>query len=256
MPSTMSHNILQQQSTVVGEFLHYHAEPTPHLYISRVLPPDDFGRIVFPADMPETPKGRAGHDYYRGDAAWDAEMAKPGWADMGRLYLGEQFVRHVIARFAEDMRRQKCLVDPEKIYITDYVESWEDGFVDTLSETDDPNALFVRFDFQASKAQYRKKVHCDRPRRVVGGVFFIGNPAEQGMEGGEFGLFVDKHFQNDRIPHQPEVGKAFPFRPNEGVLFLNSNTGFHGPLPIFRLSGMRQWIYYAISSRRDIWPTD
>jgi hypothetical protein len=37
------------------------------------------------------------------------------------------------------------------------------------------------------------------------------------------------------------------------VLFLNSNAGFHGPTPIRRINGLRKWIYYSISSRRNIW---
>lgn len=53
--------------------------------------------------------------------------------------------------------------------------------------------------------------------------------------------------------HRPQLEKQFPFRHNHGVVFLNSNTGFHGPSPIRRVSGLRKWIYYSISSRRNVW---
>jgi hypothetical protein len=49
------------------------------------------------------------------------------------------------------------------------------------------------------------------------------------------------------------VEKTFTFRHNQGVLFLNSNKGFHGPLPIRQIAGLRKWIYYSISSRRNVW---
>jgi hypothetical protein len=38
---------------------------------------------------------------------------------------------------------------------------------------------------------------------------------------------------------------------NTGVLFLNSNRGFHGPSAFNH--GTRRWIYYSISSRDRVW---
>ena len=73
------------------------------------------------------------------------------------------------------------------------------------------------------------------------------------IDGGSFGLFEDEKFANDRICHQPKLVKEYPIKHNTGVLFLNSNKGFHGPTPIKSSVGMRKWIYYSISSRRDIW---
>ncbi len=243
----------RQHSSAPDPNIQFFDDPTPHIYLTELLPPSVFEHVKFP-DMPRTPTGRAGHDYYRGDTAWDAEMAKPGWREMGKKFLNEDFATSIIQIFANDMRRQGCLVNPDKAYFTDYIENWDDGYTQTLSETDDPNALFIRFDFQAMDGTYSKGVHCDKPRRVVGGVLFMSNAAEQGMVGGDFGLFVDKQFANDRIPHQVEVAKKYPFKRNQGVMFLNSNTGSHGPLPIEKMAGMRQWIYYSISSRRDVWP--
>jgi hypothetical protein len=234
--------------------MQYFREPTPHLYIPEVLPPSVFEQLKFPV-APKTPKGRTGNDIYRGDAQWDHEVAKPGWKELAGLVSSAEFVGRAISYFAEDMLRFNCVVDPDKAYVTDYVESWEEVVKSSLATDADPNALFVRFDFQTSDKTYVKPLHCDWRRRLVGGMLFISDAVEQGMEGGDFAFFTDMEFQNDRTCHKPAVAKVFPFRKNQGVLFLNSNTGFHGPLPIQKMSGMRQWIYYAISSRQDIWPT-
>ncbi len=234
--------------------MQYYAEPLPHIHIPQVLSPSVHAQLSFP-NVPKTPTGRSGNDIYRGDAQWDLEVAKPGWQELSGLYLSETFVHHVIDYFADEMRQSNCLVDPDKAYLTDYVEGWDEVVKGSLASQADPNALFVRFDFQASGDTYKKAIHCDWRRRIVGGLIFVSDAKEQGMEGGEFGLFKDLEFQNDRVCHKPVVTKIFPLRKNESVLFLNSNIGFHGPLPIQKMPGMRQWIYYSISSQQDVWPT-
>jgi hypothetical protein len=97
-------------------------------------------------------------------------------------------------------------------------------------------------------------VHTDGSRRVVGGVLFMTSAADAGMDGGVFRLFSDQQFRNDRTCHAPKLEKAFAYVHNKGVLLLNCNGGFHGPLPIRSLAGTRKWIYCAISSRRNVWP--
>ncbi|MEI4884313.1 hypothetical protein, partial [Klebsiella pneumoniae] len=70
-----------------------------------------------------------------------------------------------------------------------------------LSESDDPHALFVRFDLQAIDATYAKAVHCDHLRRLIGGVLFMTSAEDEALEGGEFALYSDLAFNNDRKCH-------------------------------------------------------
>ena len=102
---------------------------------------------------------------------------------------------------------------------------------------------------------YTKPIHCDWIRRVVGGMVFISGSAAQGREGGDFALYRDLDFKNDRVCDKTELAKTFRFRRNEAVPFVNANIGFHGPLPItgMRENAMRQWIYSSNSSRQDAW---
>ena len=97
-------------------------------------------------------------------------------------------------------------------------------------------------------------MHLDWPRRLVGGIFFFSDADEEGLEGGELGLYRDRGFRNDRWCHEPELAATLPARRNTGVIFLNSNGAFHGPRAIRALRGRRRWLYYAISSRVDVWP--
>jgi hypothetical protein len=232
--------------------LGYFADPTPHAVISELVPPAVYEQIRFP-DIPPRQDGRIGRDVYYGEPEWPEIMAQPGWAEFSSAFMSEEFMQRVIALFAEDIRAHGCKLDPSKVYLSQRAESRIETQAPVLSETDDPHALFIRFDLQAIDATYDKGVHCDHMRRVVGGVLFMTSAEDEDMEGGGFGIYSDLDFNNDRRCHQPRVERIFPFRHNQGIIFLNSNRGFHGPTPIRRLGGLRKWIYYSISSRRDVW---
>ncbi|WP_265518827.1 hypothetical protein [Nitratireductor luteus] len=232
----------------------YYSDPLPHLVADAMLPKPVFEKVRFP-DVPVVPGVRTGRMIAIGETLWDDVMAQPGWSELKQQFLGEEFVLDVLKRFAPDLRARGCLVDPERAYLDGFVENNELSKASKLTDCDDPNALFVRFDFQAGRDTYAKNVHCDLSRRVVGGVLFFSSATEQGMEGGEFALFRDLKFADDRRCHEPKVEKTFPAEGNKAVLFLNGNDGFHGPLPIKSIAGERQWIYYAISSHCDVWPT-
>lgn len=105
-----------------------------------------------------------------------------------------------------------------------------------------------------AEGEYRSFVHLDWARRIVGGILFLSDQDEEGLEGGELALYRDRGFRNDRWCHDPELVTMYPPRHNTGVIFLNSNAGFHGPRAISRLTGHRRWLYYTISSRLDVWP--
>jgi hypothetical protein len=233
--------------------LQYETAPFPHLRAARLLPDAEFAKICFP-DVPVVPNVRSGRMIAIGEPLWDQVMDQPGWAELKRIFLSEAFVLGLVSRFAEDMRQRKCLVDAAKAYVEPWIEDNADSVRGSLDQDCDPNALFVRFDFQAGGGSYNKKIHCDLPRRVVGGVLFMTGAEQQGMEGGEFAMFRDLSFRNDRSCHAPKLERVYACEGNTGVFFLNGNDSFHGPLPISRIRGERQWIYYSISSRRDIWP--
>lgn len=230
----------------------YFDSPTPHVFIPQLVTPEIYDRIRFP-DIPIRPGGRIGRDIYYGEPEWAPLMTQPGWAEFSSTFMSEDFMRRMIDLFANDIRKHGCGIDPDKVYLLQRAESRIETETPLLSETDDPNALFFRFDLQAIGPTYDKKVHCDHLRRVIGGVLFMTSAEDEGLEGGEFALYSDLAFNNDRKCHRPRIEKTFPFRHNQGVLFLNSNSGFHGPTPINRISGLRKWIYFSISSRRNIW---
>jgi len=230
----------------------YFQRPTPHAVISELVAPDVYARIRFP-DIPPRPMGRIGRDIYFGEPEWAELMREPAWAEFSSQFMSEAFMQRLIGLFADDIRAHGCGLDPAKVYLAQRAESRAETESRLLSETDDPHALFSRFDLQAIDATYNKQVHCDHLRRVIGGVLFMTSAEDEALEGGEFALYSDLAFNNDRKCHQPRLEKSFVFRHNHGVLFLNSNTGFHGPTPIRRIKGLRKWIYYSISSRRNIW---
>ena len=231
----------------------YHGQPSPHLFVPELVEPELYRQISFP-DLPKRPMGRIGRDLYPGEPGWAALMQSPGWAALAGRFMSEGFVKQIVGLFADDIRREGCAIDPDAVRLVPYQETRAETEQPVLSDSFDPNALFVRFDLQAADATYSKPVHCDWPRRIVGGVLFLCSAAEEGLEGGEFALFRDAAFRNDRICRRPELAKSFTPQHNQGVLFLNCNRGFHGPLPLRRIAGLRKWIYYSISSRRNVWP--
>lgn len=233
--------------------MEYCSVPSPHLVIPELLPPDVYAQLRFPY-LNEAPRGRTGRDCFRGEPGWSETMAALGWAELGKTMLGEAFVKRVIGLFADDIKSRGAIINPDSVYLEPYIETREELKRPTLDESYDPNALFVRFDFQAMTSTQWTFVHTDWSRRVVGGVLFMTSAADEGMEGGEFGLFSDQQFRNDRTCHAPKLEKAFPYEHNKGVLLLNCNGAFHGPMPIRQLAGTRKWMYYAISSRRNVWP--
>ncbi len=177
------------------------------------------------------------------------------WRALHDELRGPDFVSGVLRTFADDLRREGCLVDPDDARLVPFTESREEKEATSLDGDLDPNDLFTRLDFQ-SKAEggYREFVHLDWPRRVVGSILFFSDADEEGLEGGELALYHDRGFRNDRWCHEPELACSFAPRHNTGVIFLNSNRGFHGPRAIRRLAGRRRWLYYTISSRVDVWP--
>jgi hypothetical protein len=116
------------------------------------------------------------------------------------------------------------------------------------------NELFTRFDIQAADGDYAPYVHLDRIRRLTGGLLFCADHREEGLIGGEFALYRDRFFADDRRCLWPRLAKTFPMRHNTGVIFLNANAAFHGPRRTTAIKGLRKWVYHAVSSHKAVWP--
>jgi hypothetical protein len=231
---------------------HYVAEPHPHLVIEQIADPAVYASLRFPDEL--IVPGSAW-----GITATDPEYARvledPAWSAICDELRGEPFVRGVLQAFANDMRRERCLVDPDRARLVPFVESRQEKEQAVLSADADPNEIFTRVDFQSkSEGGYREFVHLDWGRRIIGGILFFSDAEEEGLEGGELALYRDRDFRNDRWCHDPELVATFRPKANSGVIFLNWNGAFHGPRAITKLRGRRRWLYYTISSRVDVWP--
>jgi len=232
----------------------YVAAPQPHLVVDEIVSPDVFASLPFPDDL--ISDGDA-WGVTASDPGYATVLSHPSWRALHDELRSETFVMGVLRAFAADMERERCLVDPGRARLVAFNESREEKAMASLDSDADPNEIFTRLDFQSKKlGGYRDFVHLDWPRRITGGILFFSDADEEGLEGGELAFYRDGDFRNDRWCHDPELVAQFRPRANSGVIFLNSNSAFHGPRAITRLRGRRRWLYYAISSRRDVWPHD
>ena len=232
----------------------YVAEPHPHLFLEEIVAPNQYAAMPFPDALvaPGASWGITGTDHEYQDV-----LRHPLWRALHDELCGPAFVGDVLQLFADDMRRAGCLVDPGRARMVPFLESREQKEQRTLDGDGDPHDVFTRLDFQSKGlGAYRTFVHVDWARRIVGGILFFSDAEDEGLEGGELAFYRDRDFRNDRWCHDAELSALYPVVKNTGVIFLNSNTGFHGPRPIRALRGRRRWLYYTISSRMDIWPSE
>jgi hypothetical protein len=230
----------------------YRVDPHPHLIVDEIVAPDLYRALRFPDAHID---GGSAWGLTSTDAAYADVILDPGWRTLHDAWRGPAAVASVLAAFADDMRRAGCRVDPDRARLVDFVESREEKERATLGVSGDPDALFTRLDFQSKGAGgYREFVHLDWNRRIIGAILFFSDADEEGLVGGETTLYRDRGFNNDRWCHDPEPTLLVRPRHNTGIIFLNSNAGFHGPRAITALTGRRRWLYYTISSRLDIWP--
>lgn|GEM_PF-5797239 len=136
--------------------IEYFRSPTPHAFIPQLIAPELYSQIRFP-DIPPRPMGRIGRDIYFGEPEWPEIMAQPGWTEFSSTFMSEAFMRRLMEMFADDIRTHGCGIDPDKVYLAQRSESRVETETPSLSETDDPHALFIRFDLQAIDATYNKK---------------------------------------------------------------------------------------------------
>jgi hypothetical protein len=230
----------------------YFSDPTPHLYLEQLLPPDLYRQVKFP-DIPTRAMGRSGRDLFVGEPGWEEAVASPGLKELHALFTSSDFVDWVLSLFAADLQRLHCRACAEDARLSPVLETREalDAAPDSLDEGADPNEVFNRFDFSMAESNYTPYVHLDSPRRIVGGLLFLSDAERDHIDGGEFVLYRDRLFLDDRVIRWPVAAKKIPVKENTGVLFLNSNRGFHGPNAFH--TGTRRWVYYSISSRDRVW---
>lgn len=231
--------------------------PYPHLIVKDIIDPAIYATLKFPDISKRPGAGRIGRDLYPGEPEWTEVISQGPWAEVYRELTGSEFVLEVLSKFSNAIEARGCKIDLQKVYLEDFIESREDMGRAPLSTDYDPNSLFVRFDLQASDGTHGLRTpHVDHLRRIVGGVIFLSDSHEEGITGGEFALWLDENYRNDRRCHKPKFAKSYPIQHNTAYFFLNCNNAFHGPLAITRIDGMRKWIYFSISSRRDVWEFD
>ncbi len=232
----------------------YHRQPNPHILLPRLLPPEVYEKITFP-EIPVRERGRSGRDLFMGEPGFAEAVNSTGFRELYGLLSSAEFLAWVLSIFAPDLDRLRCRARASGVKLVPYLETREelDLFPDVLDEHADPNLVFTRFDFAVGGLDYTEYVHLDSVRRIVGGVLFFSDAEADQIDGGEFTLYRDLLFRDDRRPHWPYPWKKIPVRGNTGVLFLNSNRGFHGPRKMRSLHGPRRWIYYSISSHNRVW---
>ena len=232
--------------------LRYVAHPHPHLVIDEIVEAGVYRGMRFPDQLVASDSAWG---ITAADACYADVLGDPAWRALHDELRGEPFVRGTLDAFASAMRSEGCLVEPTRARLVDFTESRIEKERRVLAATGDPHELFTRLDFQSKAVGgYREFVHLDWARRVVGGILFFSDTGAEGLEGGELTFYRDRSFRNDRWCHDPEPVATFPPRHNTGVIFLNCNRAFHGPRAIRRLRGRRRWLYYAISSKVDVWP--
>ena len=182
-------------------------------------------------------------------------LADPGWRALHDELRSERFVREVLSSFGDDMRAAGCRTDPDRARLVDFTETREQKGLRVLADQGDPNEVFTRLDFQ-SKAEggYRTSSTSTGPGGLSGGSSSSRTPRRRAWRVASSAFYRDRGFRNDRWCHDPELTLKYAPRHNTGVIFLNSNTGFHGPRQIHRLAGRRRWLYFTISSTVDVWP--
>lgn len=233
-----------------------HNDPSPYIIIEDVLSKEIYNKLKFPK-LKKRLNTRSGWDLFKGEKEWEEFFSKPYWNDLKNKLESKKFIETIIKQFETEIKLESRIKNPLKFQIIDYIENpaqQQRMYLRGTKKSPKENKYFLRFDLQASDGTTLRVPHVDHCRRIVGGVYFLCDPEKEGIEGGEFGLWRDNQFNNDRIPHDCEMVKKLPIRDNTMYVFLNSNSGFHGPNEMKKCMGMRKWIYFSISMKENVWP--
>jgi len=202
----------------------YNESPAPHIYFPQLLSPELYEKSRFPTNIPVRAAGRSGRDLFMGEPGYDDAVQSDGLRELFQLFTSAEFVLRVLGIFEKALIQHRCRVSAKKAKLIDFLETrealneWPEG----LPGNYDVNDVFNRFDFSIGDRNYSEYVHLDSPRRIVGGLLFFSDARTEGMNGGEFTLYRDLLFNNDRVPHWPVATKRFPVRDNTGYCCCHS----------------------------------
>ena len=209
----------------------YVEHPHPHLVIDQIVAPDVYESMRFPDAL----VAADAWGITSSDPEYALVLRDPAWKLLHDELTGDEFVGKVLSCFGADMRQANCLVDPDLAALgpSSSPESRK-GFRCSRPTTIRTSCSRDSISSRRAPGEYREFVHLDWARRIVGGILFFSDAAEEGLEGGELALYRDRGFRNDRWCHDPELIALFPPRANSGVIFLNSNAGFPWSSPDHR----------------------
>jgi len=251
------------------------AEPFPHIVKDGILDHALYQRLrsEFPGsdvfDRNTNLGGRAGRDLYPGDDLYDEFINRsPAWKELHDYIVSPRFLDLTLQLFGPFMKPFECAVDPAAARFVDYVEPRS-----TLAEkgsrlrnvvnkmrhrlirpagTDD---IFVRMDLAQGAKGYEKRVHCDRPNRLVSFLIYFCDADEIGLEGGDLVLFEYRRKRAprayERYPQPADTNEIARLQPkhNRGIFFLCSNNSYHGATTIQRQDRYREFVYISAASR-------
>jgi hypothetical protein len=230
------------------------ADPYPHAILENVIPAELYSRLKFP-EMRRRNNTRAGWDLFKGEKQYDEFFASNSdWKLVQQFLDSEQFIISVCRIFDDELLQQGVEID--KLKLIEFTETPAQMQMGHIAFGKFDHKIFSRFDLQASNGTTLRNPHVDHARRLIGGVLFFCDSAEEGMSGGDFGVWVDRKYRGDRKPHDCELVGTYPIRHNTLYVFLNRNDSFHAPTEVTAISGMRKWSYFSISARQNVWRTD
>lgn len=230
------------------------AEPFPHARLTDVIPADVYKELKFPA-LQKRSHTRAGWDLFKGEKKYDEFFAADAnWHKVRELLDSDTFIFSICQLFRDELTLQG--IDADKLRLIEYTETPAQMQMEHIAFGKFDHKIFNRFDLQASNGTTLRHPHVDHARRLFGGVLFFCDAAEEGMVGGDFGLWKDRQYRGDRKPHDCEMVATYPVRHNTMYVFLNRNDAFHAPKPVTEITGSRKWAYFSISARQNVWKND
>lgn len=226
-------------------------EPFPHLIIEELIDSKVYSSLKFPK-LVKRENTRAGWDLFKGELGYDEFFeSDPNWKLVRELLDSPNFIKFVLSQFKEEL--ENIDIDISDLKFVDYIEKpYETNLPKINFSNKFDKRVFSRFDLQASDGTTLRKPHVDNMRRFVGGVLFFCDGNEEGIEGGEFGIWEDLKYKDDRKIHSPKLVKTYPIKHNTMYIFLNTNNSFHGPSAITSIKGFRKWSYFSVSAFQNI----
>ena len=198
---------------------------------------------------------RSGWDLFKGESEWDLVFGQEGWKDVKEKLNSQKFITKILDFFSEELARNGLNVGGQKL--VEFDELGANQQCQTLKWSRNHNdEVFTRIEFESPDGSTLRIPHVDHARRLIDAVFFMCDGVDDGIEGGEFGLWEDEEYANDRKPHKCRLVKLLLVKANSMYVFLNANNAFHALTAMTESVGSRRWIYFSISSKYNFWRYD